>query len=682
MQIKEIMLSPRFVHGHFTVADAVRQMCQSGCTCLVVVDEKNVPLGVFGDLQLLGCLDGCCPPGKPVNNYLEPFYIVSPEDSLGEVNSSGCRYLLAVEGSRQVTGIVPMNRPVINLESYVTRLKTMLDAAYNGLIEVDSKGRIVTVNRAMEKIIGSEAKQLIGRPIVDIIPNTGLTEVIKEGLPQIGKQINIGNKTYISNRSPVFLDGAVIGAVAVLQDTTELQRVMDELASERSDRELLETILENTYEGIVVVDEQARITMISQAYTEFLGVRREDVIGRDVRDVIENTRMHIVVKTGVPEFDQVQRIRNNDMICMRIPIKKDEKVVCAVGKVIFRDVSELKSLAEKVTRLQHELEFYKGELKKHQGTKYCIDSIVGKSSRIQRLKSDALKVAKSTSTVLLLGESGTGKELFAHAIHNASPRCLGPFVRVNCAALPENLLESELFGYQEGAFTGAKKGGKVGKFELADGGTIFLDEIGDMPANMQAKILRVLQDREVERVGGSRPVKVDVRVIAATNRNLEEMVNKNHFREDLFYRLNVVNLEIPPLRERMEDIPLLAEFFLKKLCQHLGHGPKMISGDALTVLLRHRWPGNIRELENALERALNIMEGDIITPASLPYYLSKDDSAKEERIGPLKESLEAHEKALLERALDLAEGNKLSAAKMLGLSKSTFYEKLTKYKIS
>ncbi|MFZ5642052.1 MAG: sigma 54-interacting transcriptional regulator [Bacillota bacterium] len=572
---------------------------------------------------------------------------------------------------------------VKDIDKFINRLKTMLDAAYNGIIEVDGDGRIVTLNRAMEKIIGIGSGHLIGRPVAEVIPNTGMTEVLKDGQPQIGKMIAIGSKTYISNRSPIFQNGTIIGAVAVLHDVTELQQAVHELASERNDKELLETILDSTYEGIVIVDDQARITMISQAYAEFLEVRREDVIGKDVRDVIENTRMHIVMETGNAELDQVQRIKGNDMICARIPIKKDGKVVCAVGKVMFRDISQLKNLAEKVDQLQHELEYYKGELKKHQGTKYCIDSIGGKSLTIEKLKSVALKVARNSSTVLLLGESGTGKELFAHAIHNASPRYLGPFVRVNCAALPETLLESELFGYQEGAFTGAQKGGKRGKFELADGGSIFLDEIGDMPLNMQAKILRTLQEREIERVGGSRPIKVDVRVIAATNRNLDEMVRKNQFRDDLFYRLNVVTLEIPPLRERMEDIPLLVEFFIEKLCRQLGCGPKKISGSAMDILIKHHWPGNIRELENALERALNIMEGDTITQAFLPYYLTRIDTAEqEERIGPLKETLEEYEKSILERALSLAGGNKLSAAKMLKLSKSTYYEKLARYRIN
>ncbi|MFZ5650383.1 MAG: sigma 54-interacting transcriptional regulator [Bacillota bacterium] len=682
MKIKNIMTSPLLVPGEMTVKEAVFQMRRSQSGCLVVVGGGGRPVGIFGPEDLLKYAEGYCGPDEKVENLAEGFHPVSPEEILSDVNSGEARYLLALNEQVPV-GVVALSPPVVRLESYINRLKAMLDAAYNGIIEVDRDGRIVTLNQAMEKIIGAGAAELVGRAVADVIPNTGMTEVLKEGQPQIGKQIAIGDKTYISNRSPIYQNGNLIGAMAVLHDITELQQVVDELASERNDKELLETILDSTYEGIVIVDDQARITKISQAYAEFLGVGREEVIGKDVREVIENTRMHVVLETGDPELDQVQRIKGNDMICARIPIKRDGKVVCAVGKVMFKDVSQLKTLAVKVAQLQHELEYYKGELKKHQGTKYCIDSIVGKCHKMERLKSVALKVAKSSSTVLLLGESGTGKELFAHAIHNASPRCLGPFIRVNCAALPESLLESELFGYQEGAFTGAKKGGKTGKFELADGGTIFLDEIGDMPANMQAKILRVLQEREIERVGGSSPVKVDVRVIAATNRNLEEMVRINQFRDDLFYRLNVVTMEIPPLRERMEDIPVLVEFFLGKLCRQLGIGPRRISGDALAVLLHHRWPGNIRELENVLERALNIMEGETITPSFLPYYLTRRRTdGEEENIGPLKESLEAYEKAILERALEMTGGNRLTAAKMLKLSKSTLYEKISRYNLN
>ena len=299
------------------------------------------------------------------------------------------------------------------------------------------------------------------------------------------------------------------------------------------------------------------------------------------------------------------------------------------------------------------------------------------------LKATALKVAASNSTILIMGESGTGKELFAQAIHHASPRSRGPFVQVNCAAVPETLLESELFGYHEGAFTGASKGGKIGKFELADGGTIFLDEIGDMPLNMQSKILRVLQEREIERVGGRRPILVDVRVIAATNRDLKDLVRRNLFRDDLFYRLHVITLEIPALRERVEDIPLLTEFFLKKLAPQFGQGQKRISEEAMGMLMSHSWTGNVRELENTLERALNVMEGDIITPSNLAFFSRKEiQQNSDENLVPFRKALEQFEKTILNRALEAAKGDKLKAAEMLKLSKSTLYEKIARYGIN
>ena len=349
----------------------------------------------------------------------------------------------------------------------------------------------------------------------------------------------------------------------------------------------------------------------------------------------------------------------------------------------FRDVSDLRKLYESIQRLQSEVEYYKGELKRHQGTTYSLESIIGNGPSMDEIKKMVGKVAKSNSTVLIRGESGTGKELFAHAVHNASDRAYKPFIKVNCAALPDNLLESELFGYQEGAFTGARKGGKVGKFELANGGSIFLDEIGDMPLNMQVKLLRVLQEREIERLGDNRSIKIDVRVIAATNRNLEDMVQKGLFRKDLFYRLNVVALDIPPLRKRLEDIPLLVESLLQKLSKRLGCPDKILDSSALQCLLSHDWPGNIRELENVLERVLNIVEEDIISAKHLPFRLCDNNpGAETENTKPLKEAVEQLEKTMLQRALENTKGDCLEAARALQISKSTFYKKLTDYGIS
>jgi transcriptional regulator with PAS, ATPase and Fis domain len=293
----------------------------------------------------------------------------------------------------------------------------------------------------------------------------------------------------------------------------------------------------------------------------------------------------------------------------------------------------------------------------------------------------AEKASKTDSTVLLIGESGTGKELFAHAIHQESVRSTQTFIKINCAAIPAELLESELFGYEEGAFTGARKGGKIGKFELADGGTLFLDEIGDMPVNMQAKLLRVLQEKEIEKIGAQYSQEVDVRIIAATNHDLESLVSKGRVRADLFYRLNVVNITIPALRERQEDIELLVSYLLNKICNHLGKYVDDISPQALQMLKRHSWPGNIRELENVLERAVNIIGKDgIISPKHLPEEINGKMSCGE--IIPINETLKRAEKAAIEKAMQLSGGKKAKAAIMLSISRSNLYERISKLKMS
>lgn len=566
-------------------------------------------------------------------------------------------------------------------------LKKLIDTLESSVLIIDSALRINAVNPTAEETFGKKQKELAGRSIQEAISHPALSEIIAEvltkGRPQKGLELTIKESRYTCTCSPVKNGKEIAGALLILHNISELCWTKDELSRTKNCAELLETVLDNIYNGIVVVDEQARIIIFNQAYCDFLGVKKEDMLGQPVQNVIENTRMHIVVKTGVAEIGDVQRIKGHDMICSRIPLKKNGKIWGALGVVMFRDVKELRSLVQRVERLQSELEYYKGELMRHQGACYSLENIIGTSQRIQELKKMVLKVARNDSTVLIRGESGTGKELFAHALHNASPRRTRPFVRVNCSALPESLLESELFGYREGAFTGARRGGKMGKFELADGGTIFLDEIGDLPVNMQAKLLRVLQEKEIERLGDNRPLKVNVRVIAATNRNLEEMVREGLFRKDLFYRLNVVVLEIPPLRERLEDIPVLAESLLAKLTDHLGCSPKRIDKSALECLSKHMWPGNVRELENVLERILNLVEEEVITVNHLPFYLRQDlDFAPAgENVVPLREALEKVERTMLLRALEITGGDRLAAARILQISKSSLYEKLSRYKI-
>lgn len=443
---------------------------------------------------------------------------------------------------------------------------------------------------------------------------------------------------------------------------------------------LLETMLAAPDELIVVVNKNGYIENMSQAYGDFLGIQVQNAIGRHVTEVIENTRMDIVVKTGVPETGETQDIHGEKMIATRIPIRKNGMVIGAYGRVLVRNTRELHMLHDKLSSIEMELNMYKRTFEKINTAKYTVDDIIGDCSTMQDLKDSVRKVAKTNSNVLIMGESGTGKELFAHSIHAGSMRRKAPFVCVNCGSIPEQLIESELFGYEEGAFTGARKGGKIGLFPAAHGGTIFLDEIGELPLPMQVRLLRVLQDREIQRVGSNVREKVNVRVVAATNRNLYQMVKKGEFRSDLYYRLNVVTLHLPLLRERKEDLPLLIQMILSKISKKESLGAIEISREAMDHLLRYDWPGNVRELENVLERAINFTDaGEKIKAKNLPERIT--GSMVSRTVMPLKELMENTEKDAIKDALLRCRNCKAKAANELGISRTTLYEKMMKYEI-
>lgn len=442
--------------------------------------------------------------------------------------------------------------------------------------------------------------------------------------------------------------------------------------------DFFETVIENAYYCFVVVDEEGFITYMNKSYLRFLEV--ENVVGKHVTEIIENTRMHIVVKTGKEEIADLQYIRGNYMVANRIPVRSADKIVGAVGTVIFRDTKEWMKMNSHIKDLLLEIEHYRSQLQNLHGKTYSLGDIVGSSRQLNELKNKIKKVSPGDVSVLVRGESGTGKELVAHSIHHLSERSRKPFIAVNCAAIPEHLLESELFGYKEGAFTGAKKGGKTGKFQLADGGSLFLDEIGDMPLATQVKILRVLQEGEVDVVGGTAPQPVDVRLIAATNQPLEKLIATQRFREDLFYRINVIQLRIPPLRERMEDIRVLANYILRKVTNRTGKRVVSFDSRVLDRLMQHHWPGNVRELENMIESAVHLTNKEVINVEDLPESLQTDAPAVTEQI-TLKEKLEQTEKMALRQALEKSGGDKAAAARMLGIGKSSLYDKLKKHQL-
>ncbi|GAB6181386.1 hypothetical protein JCM14036_27050 [Desulfotomaculum defluvii] len=445
-----------------------------------------------------------------------------------------------------------------------------------------------------------------------------------------------------------------------------------------------DVLVDNPHEGMVVVNKQGYVVLVNRTYRDVVGIkRRRDAIGKHITEITPHTKLPEVIRTRHPILYDFWEVNNHKLIVHRIPIfNGGGEVIGAIGKSLFADTSTRKLLGLKLQQMEKELELYKEEVRKIHSAKYSCDNLIGESKQIKEIKRLAKKVAPSTSTILITGESGTGKEVLAQAIHNASNRKQFSFVRVNCAAVPENLLETELFGYEDGAFTGAKKGGKPGKFELAQGGTIFLDEIGEMPLSMQSKLLTVLQERELERIGGVKTITLDVRVIAATNQNLEKMVKAATFREDLYYRLNVINFKLPSLRERPEDIPLLVHYLTHKLNKKLNSKIEGYTEKAMELLTKYHWPGNVRQLENALERMFCFTEDRVISVEHMPFLENiLNDAPKLAKQQTLAEVIGKTEKEVILKILHQVAGNRIKAAELLGIHPSVLYRKIKKYSI-
>ncbi len=435
---------------------------------------------------------------------------------------------------------------------------------------------------------------------------------------------------------------------------------------------ILEHLVSSPYEAMTVVDAAGFVRYISPVHARFFGLAPSEGIGRHVTEVIENTRLHEVVRTGKAEIGQVQSMRGVARVVSRIPIASGERVVGAIGQVMFKEPEAVHDLSREVTRLRSEIAYYRRELSDMRQRGSGFDQIVGNSSAVRKLKSDIARVAPLDVPVLLIGESGTGKELAAHAIHALSARHARPMVSVNAAALPAGLVESELFGYEGGAFSGADRKGRRGRFEQAHRSTLLLDEIGDMPAEVQVKLLRVLQDGVVERVGGTHAIQSNFRLISATHCDLDQLVQSGRFRLDLFYRVSTVVLRLPPLRERLEDIPLLAEHFLHAFAQRHERLAKRISAEACAALRALPWPGNVRQLQHDLEQAAIFCEGDVIGPGDLPRRAPLPTGTA----SPVRNVLEDVELRLIDDALVRCDGNKKKAALELGISRSHLYKRL------
>ncbi|WP_144547614.1 sigma-54-dependent Fis family transcriptional regulator [Bacillus sp. X1(2014)] len=571
-------------------------------------------------------------------------------------------------------------------ESYQQEL--IFNATNDGMVVIDKNGKVILFNTRAQEIIGVTKEQAIGKYVVDVIPTSRLPYILESRRIEANQEMVLENdRKIITTRIPIIEEnGTLIGAFAVFKDITEVVNLAEELTDLREIQTMLQAIIHSSDDAISVVDEYGRGILINPAYSRITGLTQEQVIGQPATaDISEGESMHMkVLQTrravrGVP-----MRVgpSKREVIVNVAPIIVKGKLKGSVG--VIHDMSEIKSLNRELNRAR--------QLIRKLEAKYTFEDIIGQSDEMMLAMEQAKLGAKTPATVLLRGESGTGKELFAHAIHNASDRKYNKFIRVNCAAISETLLESELFGYEEGAFSGAVRGGKRGFFEEANNGSIFLDEIGELSVNTQAKLLRVLQEKEIIRVGGTKPISINVRIIAATNVNLEKGIAKGSFREDLYYRLNRMPIHIPPLRKRKEEIPLLNERLIQKISQDYGRNVEGITPAALKQLMEYDWPGNVRELENILGRAIIFMNynDQFIDVQHLPELKNKKnltessvsnstDSVVMDRT--LSDMMEEFEAKIIKQTLLRLNGNKTLTAKTLGLSVRNLYYKIEKYTI-
>lgn len=577
---------------------------------------------------------------------------------------------------------------ISRLQYHKQELEIILNSTHDGMIAVNKEGMVTLFNRAAERIMGISAEETLGNSAHKWIPNSRLDSILKTGKPEINQEQKLSNQTrIITNRVPVInKEGEIIGAVAVFRDVTDVLVLTEELMELKKTQSLLEAIINSSDDAISVVDRQGEGWMINPAYTRLTGLSPSDILGKPAEtDISEGESMHMkVLNTGKAVRGVSMKVgkQRKDVLVNVAPVLVDGELKGSVG--IIHDTSEIKKLTAELDRARRIIRTLEA--------KYTFEEIIGESKQMQIATEQAKEAASTPATVLLRGESGTGKELFAHAIHNESNRKFNQFIRVNCAAISKPLLESELFGYEEGAFTGARRGGRRGLFEEASGGTIFLDEIGEISLETQTKLLRVLQEKEIVRVGGTKAIAVDVRVISATNANLEKAIQNGMFREDLYYRINVLPIIIPPLRDRKGDITFLTNYFIHKFNLEYGRKINLVSQEAISYLEMYRWPGNVRELENIISRAIIHMkfsdeklelEHFPLLDTTLP---KNEGSAAEENSQldagrSLDEVVDQVEKKYIQQTLEQCNYNKTKAAKVLNISVRSLYYKLEKHNI-
>lgn len=665
---------------------AIEIMKQTKWNIIPVTDLDGKLKGVFTRSELFKMMLEEKSLTEPIGNYIKKdavsiLFNTSYEVIKEVVQKSKVGTGIVLDEDNRVIGLLRKTDMVMALlcssNALKEQLETILASTQLGVLMTDGDKQLIYVNEQFTDMVKKTRKELVGQSFQEMFPqvNTNIKESIY--IPKV----SVGDKQTMLRLSFYRTVTGARGMIALFQEITELEQMAKELQTVKNLKQTLDTAIDHAYDGILMIDENSKVTMVSPLLLDLFNLKKVQVLHKSIDQVLPQLNLSTVFETGEAELSDFMEINGIKYIVNRIPIKQEGEIIGALGKVMFRQLNQVSELFKKFEKAEKKAAFYQKQLQQSESSRFTWDQIISNDPYVEKLKKSATKASKGRSTILIRGESGTGKELFAHAIHNSSARRDNNFIIVNCAAIPEHLLESEFFGYEDGAFTGARHKGKIGKFDLANGGTLFLDEIGDMSLALQAKLLRVLQEREFYRVGGTVRIHVDVRIIAATNRPLETMVEKGEFREDLYYRLNVISLHIPPLRERKQDIHLLTEVLMENLNRMLGTSITGMKEQIQNILINYDWPGNVRELKNVLERAMTFAEHGKIQVEDLPEYIvDKVENSVPGNNSTIKMA-DSEERSVIEKALFAASGNKTKAAELLGISRSGLYEKLKKFQL-
>lgn len=555
-----------------------------------------------------------------------------------------------------------------------------------GVITTDAAGRITMMNEPAGAMLATGYRMAAGRLIKEIIPDSRLTDVLWTDRSDRVESLTVHSRSLVVSRTPVYEGARLTGSIFILQDVSVFEQMRLENKKLKEAKNELEAIFDNSFDEIFVIDGRGVARKINRAGESYYGVRTDELIGRNVLELEEQGFFSPSVTRMV--FDRKERVTitqktrsGKELIVTGNPVFDEHGNIVRIV-INSRDVSELTELRRRLKETERLAEAYRRQVMELESDKSERREVVARSEDMVRLLEMVDRVAGVDSTVLITGESGVGKGIIAHRIHKLSPRGEGPFVSINCGAIPENLLESELFGYAPGAFTGARKAGKKGLIQMGEGGTVFLDEVAELPLNLQVKLLHVIQQKSVTPVGGTAPQRVDVRFIAATNRDIKQMVRDGGFREDLYYRLNVIPLEIPPLRQRREDIIPLAEYCLESINKKYGMSKKL-APQTREMLERYSWPGNVRELENIIERVAVTADTTEVKPSHLPNYVLNHLSKQHNKVYvpelcPLDDAVQEVERQLLEKAFERY-GNTYRMAEALGINQSTVVRKMKRY---